>query len=87
MVKNRGKRDHSLSPDEAIQAWGLYRSMPIKIVKSDIDKTLRLAVSRSRFSYDASYFELASRIKAPLVTLDGGMKQAARELKISFVEV
>jgi predicted nucleic acid-binding protein len=87
MVKNKGKRDHSLNSEEALRVWALYRSLPIKTVKADMDETLRLAVSRSMFSYDASYLELASRLNVPLVTLDGGMKQAARELKISCLEV
>jgi predicted nucleic acid-binding protein len=39
------------------------------------------------YAYDAYYLDTAYRLKLPLLTLDGGMKEKAKDMKINLLEV
>ena len=45
-----------------------------------------LAVRSRIYAYDAYFLECALSLRLPLLTLDRGMKQIARELSIHLVE-
>jgi predicted nucleic acid-binding protein len=71
-----------LSPEEA-QAWlgqSLERYLGLELQRSGIDlrDTVALAERYQLSAYDASYLWLAAELKAPLVTFDAKLADAAR---------
>ena len=61
--------------------------IPLHLEPVNIAKALDIACMFNIYAYDAYYLELASRLKIPLLTLDGQMKDIAKTLKIKLMEV
>ena len=76
-----------LTPRQAHDAWTSYRQVPIRLVQIDIARALALATSLRVYAYDAYVLETARLERTPLLTLDRGMMQAAREIELPLVEV
>jgi len=72
-------------PQQAVdQGFSLVQRVPVTAfdLSTPLSRTrvLKLAHRFSLSAYDASYLELADRLQAPLVTLDGTLKKAGRTL-------
>jgi predicted nucleic acid-binding protein len=76
-----------LNQEQAISVYNTYQFIPLRLVKSDLGKALRLAGKYNIYAYDAYYLEIAVRLKAPLLTLDKQMRNIAANLKIEIWEV
>jgi predicted nucleic acid-binding protein len=61
--------------------------LPLRLVKIDMKKALKLSCKYNIYAYDAYYLETAYRLKLPLLTLDGPMKNNGRNMKIDILEV
>jgi predicted nucleic acid-binding protein len=50
-------------------------------------KALKLSCQYDIYAYDAYYLETSHRLKLPLLTLDGPMKNHGKDMKIAVLEV
>jgi len=60
--------------------------IPIRNIKINIEKALKIACRYNIYAYDAYYLEIASRLKIPLITFDESMKKVALHLKINILD-
>ncbi|MCS3649956.1 putative nucleic acid-binding protein [Salinibacter ruber] len=76
-----------LGLDAAVEALRRYDEIPIQWVEVALDDALRVSDRHDLYAYDAYMLVAARRHQAPLLTLDGGLKEAARESDIDLLEV
>ena len=81
MLKRR-----TISPDEIPLAWDAAQAIPVDLRALDMPAALDLAIRFGVYAYDAYFLECALSLRLPLLTLDRGMKQIARQLSIPLVE-
>jgi predicted nucleic acid-binding protein len=86
-VLSRMYKRHRLTEEQIIKAYLLYESLPLRIVKVDMKKALILSCKYGIYAYDAYYLETSYRLKLPLLTLDGPMKNHGKYMKIDILEV
>jgi predicted nucleic acid-binding protein len=84
---SRMYKRHRLTEEQVIKAYMLYEALPLRIVKVDMKKALKLSCQYDIYAYDACYLETAYRLKLPLLTLDGPMKSHGKNMKIAVLEV
>jgi hypothetical protein len=63
---------------EAQAALVSYQQIVMTLVDIDLAETLELSARLNIYAYDAYVIACALRLNAPLLTLDGGLKVAAR---------
>jgi predicted nucleic acid-binding protein len=78
-------KKHKLSTDEVLAAYKNYASIALRIIKVDIEKALKIACKYNIYAYDAYYLETAFRLKLPLITFDGPMKNVGLDLNINIL--
>ena len=82
MLKHR-----RLTLAEAQEGLRIFHMVPLRFVKVDLANALSLAHQAGLYAYDAYFLDCASRHAAPLLTLDRGLKQAAKDIGIRLLEV
>ena len=65
----------------------IFQTVPLRFVKVDLANALSLAHQAGLYAYDAYFLDCAYRHAAPLLTLDRGLKQAAKNIGIRLLEV
>ena len=75
-----------LKKEEVVAAWDAVQQIPVDLRKIDIKSALTIAVKHNIYAYDAYFLICADNLRAPLITLDLGMKRVAREIGISILE-
>jgi len=75
-----------LTAKEALQAQIKTNFIPVRLVSTDIQKTLELAIKFNIYAYDAYFLQCAKTLVYPLFTFDKRMKQVANELNIELLE-
>jgi predicted nucleic acid-binding protein len=76
-----------LNQEQALSVYNTYQFIPLRLVKPDLGKALKLAAKYNIYAYDAYYLEIASRLKTPLLSLDKQMQNIGADLKIEIWEV
>lgn len=71
-----------LSEEEAILAQQKANSIPVRLIRIDIQASLKLAIKFNIYAYDAYFLQGAISLSCPLFTLDRRMNQVANELNI-----
>ena len=66
------------SLEEALVALAAYRQIPIRFYDIELNTALDLSSKLNVYAYDAYFIGCALRNKCPLVTLDGGLIDAAQ---------
>jgi predicted nucleic acid-binding protein len=84
---SRMYKRHRLTDKQIIKSYELFESLPLRLVKVDMAKALTLSCKYSIYAYDAYYLETAYRLRLPLLTLDGPMKNTGKDMKIDILEV
>lgn len=82
MMKRR-----SATIGEALRGLAAFDSIPLRYVDVDLGNALSIAHRVNVYAYDAYMLDCAARHGAPLLTLDGGLQQAAREMGLRLLEV
>lgn len=82
MLKHR-----RLTLAEALEGLRIFHMVPLRLMKVDLAHALSLAHQAGLYAYDAYFLDCASRHAAPLLTLDRGLKQAAKDIGIKLLEV
>ncbi len=76
-----------ISLEKAQEALLSYNQIPIRFLDVSLDRALELASSLELYAYDAYFIECARKYKAPLLTLDTGLLEAAKRSGIQPLEV
>jgi predicted nucleic acid-binding protein len=84
---SRMYKRHRLNEEQIIKSYKLFESLPVRLVKVDMTKALKLSCKYNIYAYDAYYLETAYRLKMPLLTLDGHMKNNGKDMRIDILEV
>ena len=72
---------------EAQEGLRIFHTVPLRFVKVEMAHAISLACQVGMYAYDAYFLECAARHAAPLLTLDHGLKRAARVAGIKLLEV
>lgn len=75
-----------LAPADLTTAWNAARSIPVELRSIAIEVALELALKLNIYAYDAYFLECALTSRLPLLTLDRGLANNARNLAIPLVE-
>ncbi len=73
-------------PKEAVQAQRSISSIPVRLISIDISESLKIAIDYNIYAYDAYFLQCAISQSCPLLTLDKGMKNVAKQLNIQLLE-
>jgi predicted nucleic acid-binding protein len=79
-------RKQKILESELLEAYRNFTLIPIRNIKVDIGKALKIACNYKIYAYDAYYLEIASRLKIPLITFDESMKRVAFNLKVNILD-
>jgi len=66
------------SLEKALVALAAYRQIPIRFYDVKLDTAIKLSSKLNVYAYDAYFIVCALRNKCPLITLDGGLIDAAQ---------
>jgi predicted nucleic acid-binding protein len=72
---------------EAIKALNVYDAIPIRLIDIDLVQALQLSQQLNVYAYDAYVLACAVNQRAPILTLDRGLRERARDLKLDVLEV
>jgi predicted nucleic acid-binding protein len=72
---------------EALLMLESYVAIPIRMADVSLKQAVELAARSNVYAYDAYVMACAINQKAPILTLDGGLRSRARELKLEILEV
>ena len=70
---------------ELMEAYKKFLVIPIRSIKVDVEKALRIAIKYNICAYDSYYLEIATRLKTPLISFDISMKKIALDLNINIL--
>jgi len=71
----------------AIKALSVYGAIPIRMIDIDLVQALQLSQQLDVYAYDAYILACAVNQHAPILTLDRGLRERARDLKLDVLEV
>ncbi len=64
-----------------------FERVPIRLLPVDLTRALELAQAHQLYAYDAYFLAACRSVRAPLLTLDRGLRAAATSANIALVEV
>lgn len=76
-----------LNLETVLEGFRIFQAIPIRYVPVDFHRVLEITDKVRVYAYDAYFLDCALRHQAPILTLDQGMRQAARGLGIESLEV
>jgi predicted nucleic acid-binding protein len=76
-----------LTLEEANKGIEIFQSIPIRYIETDFVAAVSISKQTNMYAYDAYFLDCALRMKAPLLTLDAKLKNTARQLNISILEL
>lgn len=71
---------------EALQLLEAYAEIPIRTAEVGLKQAVELSERLNVYAYDAYLLACALNERAPLLTLDGGLRERARELQVDVLE-
>jgi predicted nucleic acid-binding protein len=72
---------------EALQLLEAYAAIPIHMAEVGLKQAVELSARLNVYAYDGYVLACAINQRAPLLTLDAGLKARAHELKLGVLEV
>lgn len=76
----------SLKKEEVESVWEIVQQIPVDLRHTNIKSALSIAIKHNLYAYDAYFLECAKNLRSPLLTLDLGMHNVAREIGITILE-
>ncbi len=76
-----------ISLNEGIEITEGFQKINIQTVFLNLNRAVEISHKFNIYAYDAYVIECAERLKSPLVTLDSRMKDVAKKLGITIIEV
>jgi|WetSurMetagenome_2_1015567.scaffolds.fasta_scaffold181984_1 predicted nucleic acid-binding protein len=86
LAAGKKRKRHRLHDDDIHLAFARSQRIPVTLVHIRIDEALKLALKWNIYAYDAYYLQCAKERDLPLLSLDVGLCEIARAMKISVVE-
>ncbi len=84
-----GIRRNRLNDEQFLLVKRLLKELPIEIdpalIERTFDDTVKIAIAHTLSVYDASYLELAQRLKCPMATADTKLSTAAKTCAIELL--
>jgi predicted nucleic acid-binding protein len=77
----------AITLDTARKLLLAYAAIPIRQADLPLEQAVELAARLNVYAYDAYVLACALNHSAPILSLDGGLKARARELKLNVLEV
>lgn len=77
----------SLSLEEAKRGLEIFNRIPLRYIETDFANAISISQKFNIYAYDAYFLDCALMQKAPLLSLDSKLNAAAKNLKISILEV
>lgn len=71
---------------EAFELLEAYAAIPVRIATVGLKQAVELSARLNVYAYDAYLLTCSINQRAPLLTLDGGLKARARELQLEVLE-
>lgn len=75
-----------LNSNEIIKAYGISKTIKVRLTDIDIAGALKIAVRFNIYAYDAYYLQCCLENNLPLLSLDKKMRETAAELKIEVID-
>ena len=69
------------------EALAIFRTIPIRFVDVELEKSLKIAKETNSYCYDAYLLRCSQKYHAPLITLDKKLLNTAKALSIEIIEV
>jgi predicted nucleic acid-binding protein len=79
------KKKRRLTDPEALKAFNISQSIPVRLVPIRIYDALKIAIKFKIYAYDAFYMQCCLETKLPLISLDNRMCEVAKSLSIKVV--
>ncbi len=80
-------RQRRLELTEAQQGLEIFHTIPLRLVRVDLNNAISIANQIKLYAYDAYFLDCAVRHSAPLLTLDRSLKRASLKLGVKLMEV
>ena len=72
---------------DAEKALTIYKSIPIQFIDIPLERTLYITKHFNIYAYDAYLIQCAEQTSSPLLTLDKGLANIAKQMGITVLEV
>ena len=76
-----------ISLSEAKAAVEVYKRIAIRLMAIDLEQALDLSHRLGIYAYDSYLIACSLQSRSPLLTLDGGLREAARQAGVEVLEV
>ena len=76
-----------ISLSQGLELISQFRKISVRLTNVDMEDSVDLAASLNIYAYDAYMIQCARQERAKLLTLDGGLKDAAKKAGIEVQEV
>jgi predicted nucleic acid-binding protein len=76
-----------ISLEKAKAAAAAYQQIAIRLTEIDLEQALDLSHRLEIYAYDSYLIACSLQYRAPLLTVDGGLRTAARRAKVEVPEV
>ncbi|MAO63537.1 MAG: VapC toxin family PIN domain ribonuclease [Balneola sp.] len=76
-----------ISLDQAFQVIEQYSEVPVRRTPLRIVESLKISDEYSLYAYDAYMLDCARQYRSPIMSLDNGLLNIAKELNIEIIEV
>jgi predicted nucleic acid-binding protein len=73
--------------DTALELLDAYAAIPIRLIDMALKQAVELSARLNVYAYDAYVIACAMNQRAPILTLDRGLIERARDLKLDVLEV
>lgn len=80
-------KQRRMTLEEAKAAFVQYKKIPIRLTEIDLPEALELSSRLAIYAYDAYVIQCGLLHGVPLLTLDGGQKEAALRAGLQVLEV
>jgi predicted nucleic acid-binding protein len=77
----------SIGLDAAFELLDAYAAIPIRLIDVALKQAVELSARLNVYAYDAYIIACAVNQRAPILTLDRGLIERAREVKLDVLEV
>ena len=77
----------SIDLDAALELLDAYAAIPIRLIDMALKQAVELSARLNVYAYDAYVIACAMNQRAPILTLDRGLIERARDLKLDVLEV
>jgi predicted nucleic acid-binding protein len=77
----------SIGLDAAFELLDAYAAIPIRLIDVALKQAVELSARLNVYAYDAYVIACAVNQRAPILTLDRGLIERAREVKLDVLEV